>query len=229
MMMARLLQLQYPDLNIPYVFANTGQEHERTLEFVQECAEHWAMPIVWVEAVVHHGERIASSHRIVNFDTAARSGEPFEEVITKYGIASKKYPHCTRELKINPMRSYIKTLGGQHTLAAVGMRIDEPKRLSDDPKIWYPMAEWGHTKQSVLQWWSEQPFDLGLEEREGNCLWCWQKSDKKQAENYAEHPEWYDFPRRMEANHAGVKAPDKPRTFFRGGRSTVELIRDIQP
>lgn len=27
-------------------FANTGKEHPATLEFVRECAERWAVPIV---------------------------------------------------------------------------------------------------------------------------------------------------------------------------------------
>lgn len=30
-------------------FANTGKEHPYTLEFVRECAERWAVPIVWLE------------------------------------------------------------------------------------------------------------------------------------------------------------------------------------
>lgn len=224
MMMARLIQLAFPGETIPYVFANTGQEHPRTLEFVQECAEAWDMPIVWVEAVVHDG-RIASTHRIVDFNSASRDGLPFEEVIQKYGIPSKAYPHCTRELKINPMRSYIKAIGLKDDMAAVGIRGDEPKRLGKDPSIIYPMSTvWPQTKQTVLDWWKQQPFDLNLEEREGNCLWCWQKSDAKHAQNLAANPEWYEFPAKMEAQYADIKAPDKPRTIFRGGRSTDELI-----
>lgn len=228
MMMARLIQLEFPDQDIPFVFANTGQEHERTLEFVQECAEHWDMPIVWVEPEVHHGRRKGCTHRIVDFATASRNGEPFEEVIRKYGIPSKAYPHCTRELKMNPMRDYIKGILGRGHVAAVGIRGDEPRRLGRDPAIVYPMAHWWpRSKEDVLAWWRAQPFDLNLEEREGNCLWCWQKSDAKHAENLARHPEWYSFPAEMERKYAYIKAPDKPRTIFRGGRSTAQLIESV--
>ena len=30
-------------------FANTGKEHPATLDFVKECSERWAVPIVWLE------------------------------------------------------------------------------------------------------------------------------------------------------------------------------------
>lgn len=228
MMMARLIQLAFPGHDIPYVFANTGQEHERTLEFVQECAAHWNMPIVWVEPVVHYGQRKGCTHRIVDFASASREGEPFEAVIKKYGLPSKPYPHCTRELKMNPMRDYIRGILGKDHVAAVGIRSDEPRRLGRAPAIVYPMAHWWpHSKESVLAWWREQPFDLDLEEREGNCLWCWQKSDSKHAANLLKHPEWYRFPSEMERRYAHIKAPDKPRTIFRGGRTTQELIASV--
>ncbi|MDR1934710.1 MAG: Nin-like protein, partial [Candidatus Accumulibacter sp.] len=30
-------------------FANTGKEAEATLRFVRDCAEHWRVPIHWLE------------------------------------------------------------------------------------------------------------------------------------------------------------------------------------
>lgn len=228
MMMARLIQQAFPDHEIPVVFANTGQEHPRTLEFVKECEDHWCMNITWVEAVVHHGERKACTHQIVDYLNADRDGEVFEEVIKKYGLPSKSYPHCTRELKMNPMWNLIRERYGKGMVAAVGIRGDEPRRLGRDKSIVYPMAHWWpHSKSSVLAWWKRQPFDLNLEEREGNCLWCWQKSDPKHAANLRRNPEWYDFPRRMESKYAHIKAPTKPRDIFRGSRSTLDLIETV--
>lgn len=40
--MARDLQLNYSDkYNLVFVFMNTGQEHEETLKFVNECDVRW--------------------------------------------------------------------------------------------------------------------------------------------------------------------------------------------
>ena len=31
------------------IFCNTGKEEEATLRFVQDCSEHWGVPINWLE------------------------------------------------------------------------------------------------------------------------------------------------------------------------------------
>lgn len=230
MMMARMLQLA-GEHELTYVFANTGQEHPKTLEFVDRCDREWGLGVVWLECVTHHGERTGSTHRIVNFETASRNGEPFEQVIGKYGISNKSYPHCNRELKLNPMLSYIRSIGWAGEKTAVGIRADEPKRLragAESAGIVYPFAHtWPMDKQDVLSWWEDQPFDLGIEEREGNCVWCWKKSDRKHFANIAANPEWYDFPRRMEAEH-GTTNRNNPQVFFRGAFSTDGLFRKAE-
>lgn len=231
MRMAKKLKDEFEG-ELKFVFANTGQEHDKTLEFVQRCDEEWGLGIVWVEAVVHHGKRIGCTHRVVNFETASRNGEPFEAMISKYGIPNKSYPHCNRELKLNPMLSYIRSIGWQDAWTAVGIRSDEPKRLRIDAgkeRIIYPFAHWWpHDKQDVLDWWEDQPFSLGIQEREGNCKWCWKKSEKKHFANIAKNPEWYDFPRRMEREHAETNRPGSPQVFFRGCLSTDDLFRHYE-
>lgn len=233
MKMARMIQQELGDSHeLLFLFANTGQEHEKTLEFVDRCDREWGLGVVWIEAVTHHGSRTGCTHRVVSFDTASRNGEPFEQMISKYGIPNKSYPHCTRELKLNPMRSYIRLIGWEDAKVAVGIRADEPKRLRSDAEkdgIVYPFAHWWpHDKQDVRDWWEGQPFTLGLEEREGNCKWCWKKSEKKHFANIANNPEWYDFPRRMEQLHSETNRPGSPQVFFRGALSTDQLFRHYE-
>ena len=51
--MCYILQTQYADkYDIQYVFANTGQEHENTLKFVDQCDKAFNLNLTWVEAVV---------------------------------------------------------------------------------------------------------------------------------------------------------------------------------
>ncbi len=231
MMMARFIQLTLgiQGTQLKYVFVNTGQEHEKTLEFVDRCDREWGLGIVWLEAVVHAGKK-GSTHRVVTFETASRNGEPFEAVIGKYGIPNRSYPHCNRELKLNPMKSYVNSIGWGSVPAAVGIREDEPKRLKDYAEsqgIVYPFAYWWpQDKQDVLTWWEGQTFDLGIQEREGNCKWCWKKTFTKHAANIASNPEWYDFPRRMEAVHGMTNRQNK-QVFFRGALSTDDLFKAV--
>lgn len=81
-----LLNNKADKFNFIFVFANTGQEHEKTLEFVDKVDKWLGLNLVWLEAVVHEGELTGSTHKIVNYETASRTGQPFEDVIKKYGI-----------------------------------------------------------------------------------------------------------------------------------------------
>ena len=224
-----------PDRRITVTFANTGQEHEETLKFVDRCDKAFGFNVVWLEADVTHGKRVATKHRVVTFETASRKGEPFEEVIKKYGIPNKSYNHCTRETKLAPMISYYESMGwkyGDYSIA-IGIRADEIDRVSMKTMKeggFYPCVDAGVTKDEVREWWAQQDFNLGIPEQLGNCTWCWKKSLRKLMTLSQTHPEIFEFPRRMEADHAlgggprrdgGVK---EPRIFFRENNSTETLF-----
>ena len=128
-----LIRNKSDEYNMVFVFANTGEENEETLDFVNKCDKDFNLNLIWVEAVVHHGERLGTSHRIVDFKTASRKGEPFEEVIKKYGLPNQNFPHCNRELKLRPIHSYIKkSLGWTDYKTAIGIRYDEIDRMVAD-------------------------------------------------------------------------------------------------
>lgn len=237
--MTHLLLTKYRKLynDVVILFANTGEENEETLIFIDRCEKRLFAPykVVWLESVVHHSEKKSSTYRVSTFKTASRSGEPYEEVIKKYGIPSIKFPHCTRELKILPMRSYIKDLGWRDNYdTAIGIRADEPKRRSKNAaanNIVYPLLDWAPTtKPQINTWWSSQPFRLELTGYQGNCKWCWKKSTRKLLTIMNESPEHFDFPARMEKKY-GLVSPNSQfykdtntrRTFFIGGKSVKDL------
>lgn len=212
------------------LFANTGQENEETLRFVQQCDEAFGLNVVWVEAVVQEG-RVGTRHRVVDFDSASRHGDPFESVIKKYGIPNQAYPHCTRELKLAPMLSYIASLGWEKGSyeTAVGIRADEIDRIAADAnqrRLIYPLiSDIEMTKPRINAWWQKQPFRLQLKGYQGNCKWCWKKSLRKHLTLLNEHPGWYDFPERMEEKHglAGHNVDGNRRVFFRKNMNTKSL------
>jgi len=217
-------------------FANTGQENEQTLEFVDRVQRFADVPVVWVEAVVHHGSRKGSTHKVVDFETASRNGEPFEEVIKKYGIPNHTFQPCTRELKTNPMESYRRGLGwklGTYQ-TAIGIRADEPQRIRPDAaskNLIYPLAHMHRvSKKHINAFWESMPFRLELTGYQGNCKWCWKKTLRKHLTIITETPEAYEFPERMEKMYAfnGARADGdtEPRRFFRRNR-TVQDLREL--
>lgn len=229
--MAHKLKQEYADrFELLFVFANTGLEDPRTLEFVNRCDREWGLSAVWLESEVHPGRK-SCTHRVVSFETAARDGRPFEAMVKKYGIPCKPFPHCTRELKSNPIKSYLKSIGWGDCKMAIGIRADEQGRLKSDERFVYPLAHWfPMTKSEINDWWAEQPFDLGLQDYEGNCTTCWKKSTRKLVRIAKERPEAFDFMARMETGYPRVgaefrkDATARNRTFFRGHLSASDIL-----
>lgn len=229
------VRAHYSDIVIQ--FANTGQENEQTLWFVDACARRFGWPVVWVEADVDPARR-GVRHRVVNFDTASRDGAPFEAVIAKFGIPNSKFKHCTRSLKQHPMQSYLRSLGwepGSYD-TAIGIRADEFDRCSataKEQRLVYPLVtRWPATKPQINAWWAAQPFLLALKGYQGNCRWCWKKSYRKHLTILNETPEAYAFPERMEREYGLTgpefakdppPAPDYRRVFFRGNKTVADL------
>lgn len=217
------------------VMANTGKEMEQSLEFAARCDETYKLNLVWLESVQHHGQRKTAGYRVVEYDTASRKGEPFEDMIIKHGIPNKAFPHCTRELKTNPINNYLKDLGLTDYEMAVGIRVDEPKRIKPKDRIIYPMVkEFPHTKPMVNKFWSQQAFRLYLKGYEGNCDMCWKKSKRKLLTMLVEHPERAEWWNRMEIKYGDhvpqgqIASRTLPITFYRGNESMAELLEDSQ-
>jgi len=225
-----LLDNKSDEYDFIVTFANTGREHPKTLEFINNCDKHFGFNTVWLETVVHEG-RVGCTHKIVNFETAARNGEPFESVIKKYGIPNTAFPGCTRDLKLAPMRSYLKSLGIDHKTipTAIGIREDEKRRISKQAElnnIVYPLIDWFPTdKSEVIDWWKQQVFDLEIEEFEGNCLGCYKKSFKKHFMQIEKDIDVYKWTKEMEDKYCFVNIKEGKRVFFRNNTSTEQLIK----
>jgi 3'-phosphoadenosine 5'-phosphosulfate sulfotransferase (PAPS reductase)/FAD synthetase len=221
-----------PFFEILFLFANTGREHPDTLRYLNDVDRHLGLNLVWLEAVVHPGERKSSTHRVVSYETASRNGEPFEAVVTKYGLPNQTFKLCTRELKTNPMESYAESVGWTngtyHT--AIGIRADEQRRVKDTATaqyIVYPLAHWWPMdKQDVLDYWEDFDWDLAIAEREGNCVDCHKKSDKKLALLAKERPDYFVFSIKIDRlyENVGPNNVPGPRKRFRGYMNTLEKL-----
>ncbi|MHA6574523.1 phosphoadenosine phosphosulfate reductase domain-containing protein [Pseudomonas yamanorum] len=115
-------------------FANTGKEHPATLEFVRECAERWAVPIVWLEF-----RDDDAGFSVVDYATASRQGEPFEALILKRKYLPNPVTRfCTIDLKIRIIHKYLRSLGLSTEEAPVdmmtGIRADEAMAAQSFPK-----------------------------------------------------------------------------------------------
>lgn len=176
-------------------FANTGKEHPATLDFVKECSERWAVPIVWLE--FRDNEQ---GFAIVNYETASRDGQPFEDLIRKRSYLPNPVTRfCTIDLKIRVIHKYLRMVGCSTEETPVdmmtGIRADEPRRVtkirnrgstseSKHATMVMPLADAGIGVQDVSDFWAAQEFDLMLttingRTLDGNCDLCFLKGAKQ--------------------------------------------------
>lgn len=206
------------------VYANTGKEREETLQFVNECDKRWNFNTVWVEAVVDPEKGKGTSFKVVTFETASRNGEPFEEVIKKYGLPNVRFLHCTRELKTRVIHAYIKSLGWKVYYTAIGIRKDEIDRINPNYKkerFVYPLISLiPSTKLDINAFWLNQDFTLNLKSFEGNCDLCYKKSDRKLMTILKENQCLSEWWKDMEQKYSDCGEFH----FYRQNRSILDLI-----
>jgi 3'-phosphoadenosine 5'-phosphosulfate sulfotransferase (PAPS reductase)/FAD synthetase len=181
-------------------FANTGKEDEATLRFVRDCAEHWQVPITWLE--YRHGAKFD----VVSFSSASRKGEPFDMVIEKRhpSLPNGRSRYCSSELKTRTMHRYLKFMGWSEWDSFVGIRADEPRRVAkfranNHPEgshetVCLPLAQINTSSKDVGLFWENQPFDLDLpnvsgKTMHGNCDLCYLKPKSQILSLIAEKPE----------------------------------------
>lgn len=210
-----------------FVFANTGQENEETLQFVDKCENEFGFKINWIECDVKDGKGNGTSFTLTDFKNAKRNGEPFEQVIKKYGIPNPAFLHCTRELKMNPIKVFAKSIWGKEKYyLAIGIRVDEFDRMNDkfrELRIIYPLiSEMPMTKPKINFWWKQQSFRLNLKGYQGNCVTCYKKSDKKLFQIAKENPSAFDFFDKMEQEYGNGQQ------IFRQNRTTKQILEQAK-
>ncbi len=151
-------------------FANTGKEDAATLQFVHDCETNWDVKIVWLEFLPDNPK-----YKIVDFNTASRNGEPFEQLINKKKYLPNTFARfCTTELKIIPIERFMASLWYEDFVTFVGIRADEPRmvaKMKNNKSIKEtPLATDKVTTKDVLDFWDKQPFNLQTVTVNGNSL-----------------------------------------------------------
>lgn len=189
--------------NFIILFQNTGREVQETLDFINECDKRWGLNIVWLEY------RPNNEFAVVDYNTASRNGEPFTYAVQhqKNRLPNVFKRYCTKMLKLDTARRYLKSIGITEWTNYNGIRYDEPRRwskvtaLPNYLEVEMPLVKWKITKQDVLDWWDKQEFNLNLNSTVyGNCDGCFLKGVGNLLKIAQEKPELFEFWINLEKN-----------------------------
>ena len=204
--------LEAHDMSLPsdaiVCFANTGKEDEATLKFVHDIEIKWNVAIHWIE---YRNNEVGFAK--VDYETASRDGEPFEELIHKVQfLPNSAMRICTTHLKIRPFRKYLDSIGINRPNQFVGIRADEMRRVvkiranpeAEGMERSLPLATDGVTVKDVNDFWDKQEFNLELttfngKTLAGNCDLCYLKPAAQILSLIQEKPERAVWWAKMEA------------------------------
>jgi len=206
------------------VFENTGKEHAKTLEFGHRVETEWGVPIIWLEYCRVDSRSISldsvpegrtrsnlkkkqecgqEDHwfKRVDYDTAARSGEPFDAMLKwANGLPNVRTRRCSVQLKLRTRNRFLRWLGINEFYSYIGIRSDESHRATEilanidkyeSPR--FPLITHGITKEDVNAWWEQQPFRLEIPNYLGNCDLCFLKAKWKRMAAVRNNPKVADW------------------------------------
>lgn len=158
-----------------FVFMDTGCEHPATYEFIRNIRKHWGVDITCIRTYVTPEMGIGVNYRRVRLADLKPDMRVMNQMSDKYGPPNCTDRHCTNYTKLIPFRKF----KGKGVTTWLGIRCDEPRRLRKKKGVRYLAELSDFDKQDILDWWAEQPFDLGIPEHLGNCVFCVHKSPRK--------------------------------------------------
>lgn len=191
-----------PD-DVVVAFANTGKEREETLRFVHECGSRWGVKINWLEwrreqpyfeeVGFNSASRDGEPFKAL-IDWKQRLPNSFERWCTEFlkvktlfafarsiGMIDGGYGEVIG-LRNDEGHRILKALENANFKMKKGVQVARvPPR-----KVFFPLAKAKAVKLDVMQFWLgetgrfpsdnlPQGFDLGLDDYEGNCDFCFLK------------------------------------------------------
>lgn len=176
--MVHLIRDMDPDAH--FIYMDTGAEHPKTYEFIRNIAKHWKLKLTCLRVIPNPEMSKASTYEELSVEDIGPDLEPWKRMLRKYGHPYVGGAFCTDRMKTVPFTKYCEEhFGKGNYMTWLGIRADEPKRLRPREGFGYLANISNFDKQDVLDWWEEQPFDLGIQEHLGNCVFCIKKSLQK--------------------------------------------------
>ena len=230
-MCLNLLEQGYTKDDFTCVFMNTGWEHERTYEYLDQL-EKTIGKIIRLKQHIDYPEEY--KEHVEYFEQKLGYESPFIRGIFKMRIfPSSRVKWCTKYIKIDPIKEYFDSLDCDY-VNLVGIRKEESLRRAN-------MTEWEYnnffdcwTHRPLIDWTEKQVIDIHRRfNLQPNFLYlngssrvgCYPCINSRKAEIKSLTPERIDLIKELEEVITNIRAQRtgtrKPITFF--NRSGISM------
>ena len=196
------------NIEVEYVFMDTGAEHPKTYDFIKKCVNYFGIDLTVLKIEINPELGKANGFSIHGINSIGWDLSRFKVMVAKYGNPyNPSGGYCTDQMKTQTYKRYLKSIDCD-IITWIGIRIDEKSRLKDRENFRYLAELSSMEKQDIIGWWSQMPFNLETPEFSGNCAFCIKKSPSRIAIAQKESPELHD-----EWNEMIKNANPKEREF----------------
>jgi hypothetical protein len=231
--LCKLMIDTYGRENVEFVYMDTGAEHLKTYDFIRNVDREFGLNLVCLRTKFNMELGKANGYHIVSIDDIGPDLKPWKDMIEKYGTPyNPGGAFCTDRMKLVPYKKYLdEKYGRKNYVTWLGIRADEPKRLKPKDNYDFMASISDFDKEDVLDWWSEQVFDLEIPEHFGNCVFCIKKGANKIALAQKDEPELAaEFKSMLESPNVRIVEGRKagPLDMYRGKQSFGQIIKTFK-
>lgn len=210
----------HPDAEL--VFMDTGAEHPNTYRFIRDFSQQYDLPITCLRGVPDPKMGKGVNYEVVSLDDIGPDLVPWANMVAKYGHPYVGGAFCTDRMKKRPFEKYCDAKYGRGNYTRwIGIRADEPRRLTRKSGYSYLADICDFTKSDVREWWSNQPVSLELPEHLGNCVFCIKKNIGKLVKAIHDEPDMgKDFIDMLDTHDY-----KEDRIMYRGKQTLLALFK----
>lgn len=196
------------------IFCDTGREHPKTYEFIDNFEKNENIPIIKLK-----------------YNNADKPFEAYYQKGKYNNIPNRTMRKCTIELKIKTARRYLVSLGYTKYNQIIGFRYDEDLRVKRYKSDWkkvttnFPLYDDKIDKYLVNKFWDNKNYNLEIPSILGNCDLCFMKGKNAILSILAVYPELADKWIEDEENSIKLYGKSNKRTYFPD--ITYRELRDI--
>jgi len=192
----------------------------------------WGIPLTLIEGTYSNVMGVGVGYKIVDWDSLDMKAKVFEQCImhmnkgTFDGLPNQEAPYCSERMKTIPCNKFAKDIfNGEKYIKAIGFRREDmPKRISwpeikeDKARIFPLLTDFPQPigLPELNSWWNNQPFQLGINSKLGNCELCWKKSDNNLVDVIRKGTRFVEWWKDMEEQYGN--------TSFRGKKSIADFV-----